>query len=178
MTQPNPFLDPGPWGSVLVGGTALPGIVRTIDGAEKPEEWTFQKGSGSNNATSVWKGTKLAEAIKIVLEAPDRTSFDALYAMRDALRPKIGKKPPSLAIESPVINFNGITRISSALIGQPAWNEGRCSWTIELTFCEYNPGKKTNAGAAGPAAGATKTPTENDVLADQLAAAMAVAVKV
>lgn len=146
----NPFIDPSPWGKVEVGGFELP-FVLSVDGAERPEEWSFQKGTASSGATSVWKGTKLAEAIKILVGATKIAHFEGLYTLRDTLRPKLGSKPPSLTIVSPVINFNGITRVASALIGQPKHVKPGNYWTLEITLCEYNPSKPTNAGPAGAA---------------------------
>ncbi len=169
----NPYVDPGPWGRVSVGPLTLPGVVISIDGAEKPELWDFQKATASSGATSVWKGTKLAEGIKVLLEAPSLESFAGLYVLRDLLRPKAGTLPPSLAIVNGAINFNGITTVATALIGQPKPAPNN-SWRIEITFCEYSPPKPAKAGPASGnvRTGTTKVETENDRLAAQLAAAV------
>lgn len=169
----NPYDDPGPWGAIYVGPELLPGIVISVDGAERPELWDFQKGTASSNAVSVWKGTELAKAIKIVLEAPTRESFARLYVIRDLLRPKGGTLPPSLSIVNGAINFNEITRISTALIGQPK-PAPNLSWRIELTLCEYSPSKPAKAGPASSnvRSGSKKVETENDRLAAQLGAAV------
>lgn len=173
MTQANPYVDPGPWGQVYLGPELLPGVVISIDGAERPEVWDFQKGTASSNAVSVWKGTDIAKAIKIVLEAPTQESFARLYVIEALLRPKGGTLPPSLSIINAAVNFNGITRISTALIGQPK-PAPNLSWRIELTLCEYSPSKPAKAGPASSnvKTGNPKQPTENDRLAAALAAAV------
>jgi hypothetical protein len=177
----NPFVFDGQWGQVVVGGVTLPGVVTSIDGANKPEEWNVQKGTGSSGATTVWKGTKLAEDIKIAIALHDGVSFDDYYTLRDTLRPKLGKKPPSLSIVSPVINFNGITRVACKDISAPKWEPSGGYWTGEISLIEYNPSKPTNTGrasAASPAGGAAGAggaggaETENDRLAKQLQGAM------
>ncbi len=63
MTQLNPYRDPTPWGTVRIGGLAIPGTILSIDGAERPEEWDVQKPTEKSGATTVWKGTKVADAI-------------------------------------------------------------------------------------------------------------------
>ncbi len=166
----NPYVDPGPWGFVEIGGYRLLGVVRSIDGAEKPEEWNYAKGTASSGATSTWKGTKLAESIKIALEAPSFASFEGLYTLRDTLRPKIGNKPPALTITNAIINFNGITRVASVNIGQPKPVAG-LSWQIEIILSEFNPPKPANVGTnTGAVTGKKKS--ANDLLAEELQKAM------
>jgi hypothetical protein len=158
----NPYVDSSPWGFVDVGGLRLPGVVLTVDGADKPEEWQVQKGTSSNNASTVWKGTKLAESIKVVLALHDAPSFDAYYQARDLLRPKIGTKPPAHSIANPAINFNGITRVSIKNIGAPKWVSSGGYWTGEVELIEFNPEKPANAGSPkASAAGAKNAPDAN-----------------
>lgn len=152
----NPYVDPGPWGFVEIGGFRLPGVVRSIDGAEKPEEWSVQKASAKSNATTVWKGTKLAESIKIGIELPNREAFARYYELALLLRPKIGTKPPSHVVANPIINFSGITRVSTGNVAPPKPSANN-SWFGEVTLVEYNPEKDANTGPAGgakPPAGA------------------------
>jgi hypothetical protein len=168
----NPYIDPGPWGFVLLGGMVLPGVVTEIDGAEKPEEWAVQKGTGSSGATTVWKGTKIAEAIKITLAAVSAEVFDNLYLMRDMLRPKLGKKPPSLILANAIVNFNGIINVALVNVGQPKWEKSGGYWSVEVTLTEYNPSKATNTGPADGSKYKNSVPTENDKLESELKSAM------
>ncbi|MEQ9321675.1 MAG: hypothetical protein RIF41_21085 [Polyangiaceae bacterium] len=149
ITNPNPYVDSGPWGIVEIGGLPLPGIVISIDGAEKPEEWNVQKATAKSGAATVWKGTKLAESIKIELALPTLESFDRYYQMRDVLRPKLGTKPPTYSIVNPAINFNGITRVSCRNIGMPKWVESTNYWKGLVEVLEYSPPKPANTGVAG-----------------------------
>lgn len=152
----NPFLDASPWGVVDVGGLRLPGVVVSIDGANRPEDWQIQKPTAKSGASTVWKGTGLAETITIVLALANADAFQAYYAVRDALRPKIGTKPPSHVIVSPIINFSGITRVSCRNVEAPAWVASGGYWTGKVVLVEYNPPKPANTGPAGHPAASTE----------------------
>src|SRR5262245_24279216 len=113
----NPYTSFKEWGNITIGGVLIPGIVLSIDGHEKPEEWVIQKGIEVSHAVVVWRGTKLAESIKIVTNLYNQAEFDKYYDVRTVLRPKLGQKPPSLSIVNAAINFSGITRISCRNVG-------------------------------------------------------------
>lgn len=166
IAVPNPYDDPSSWGQVYVGGFLLPGVVSKIDGADRPEQWDVQKATEKANATTVWKGTKLAEAVDIELQLPTRASFAALVQLRDALRPKIGKKPPSLSIVNPKINWSGITRVSCRDVTSPEWHEDGGYWTSTVSLIEYNPPKPTNTGPASAAKSGDAGKGEKDPNAD------------
>ncbi len=146
----NPFVDPGPWGKVIIGGLTLPGIVKSIDGAERPEEWLIQKAISVSGAVAVWRGTQLAESIKILLELPKRAAFDGYYDVRDTLRPKIGKKPPAHSIVNAGINFSGITRVSCRNVGMPKWVKQGGYWSGEIDLVQYSPPRTIAAGTVVP----------------------------
>lgn len=168
----NPYVSPKDWGDVIIGGVKIPGIILSIDGHEKPEEWIIQKGIEVSHSITVWRGTKLAESIKIVTNLYNRAEFDKYYDVATVLRPKLGKKPPSLSIVNAAINFSGITRVSCRNPGPPKPAAG-LSWTAEIDVIEFNPPRLAKVGPADP----PKTKTENDVLADQLAEVVAQARK-
>ncbi len=171
----NPYLDPGPWGTIAIGGNQLPGIIVSINGAERPEQWDVQKGTAASGATIVWKGTTIADGIEILIALPFVDDFGEIYDVVAQLRPKLGTKPPSFSIINAIINFNGITQVSMKNIGQPTWVPGAGYWTVKLSLVEYRPSKPANAGPAS--SNVNKTETENDRLAAQLAAAVAAANK-
>lgn len=148
--EPNPFTDTTPWGRVVVGGFLLPGIIESIDGCGTPEEWTDQKGTSGNFATKVWKGSKLASGPKIKMQLYDRNGFAKIYRVRNTLRPTRGKKPPSLSIVNPIINFGGITRIVCNDVGFPKWVKSGGYWEYEIDLAEYNPAADAKTGPADP----------------------------
>lgn len=163
MSELNPYRDSSPFGRVTIDAVLIPGVIQSLDGAEKPEEWAFQKGTSGNNATSVWKGTKLAESIKIVTALFDEASYDAYSALKLWLRPKLGTKPPSRTITSPIINSAGISKISTVNTGTPKWVRSGGYWTAEITLAEYNPPKPAATGQAGPAnSSTTGTPPQTE----------------
>jgi hypothetical protein len=171
-TRLNPYDSFKEWGRITVGGVLIPGVITSIDGHEKPEEWIIQKGIEVSHAVTVWRGTKLAESIKIVTNLYNRAEFDKYYDVAIALRPKLGRKPPSLGIVNAAINFSGITRVSVRLPGPPKPAPG-LSWTAEIDLIEFNPPRLAKVGPADP----PKSKTENDLLAEELAGAVAQARK-
>lgn len=151
MSGPNPFDDASPFGVVDIGGLRLPGIMIALDGVDTPEEWQVQKATAKSGASTVWKGSGLAESIKITLALANREAYaryenDVVFA----LRPKRGEKPPALVIVNPLINFNGITRVSCKNVGAPKWQAGGCYWTADIELIEYQPPKPAAAGPPKP----------------------------
>jgi hypothetical protein len=168
VTRLNPYEAPKAWGTITIGGVRVPGIILSIDGAEKPEEWIIQKGLYVSHAVSIWRGTKLAESIKILMNLYNAVEFNKYHDVKNVLRPKLGGKPPALPIVNAGINFGGITRVSVRLPGTPKPAEG-LSWTAEIDLIEFNPPRQAPVGPADP----PKTKTENDLLAEELAGAVA-----
>jgi hypothetical protein len=147
----NPFVDHVPYGTCEIGGTLVAGIIQSITGFEKIESWDFQKGTDSSGETSVWKGTLLAKGGKIVTKLITPEQYDAFNAHRAILRPKLGTKPPSLAVVNAKINGNGVTVIVTVSAPEPDWVEGGNYYLGTITAAEYNPSKKTNTGKASAA---------------------------
>lgn len=147
----NPYINHYDWGLVMIGDNPVPGVITAIDGASKPEEWSVQKGTSASNATTVWKGTKLAESIKITTNLFDVLQVDAWYTLRDQLRPKLGDKPGSFQVVNAIINWAGITRVAVVNITPPKWLGASNSWEGTVELIEYNPSKPAKAGQASPA---------------------------
>lgn len=151
MAELNPYRDPGPWGIVAIGGARVPGVVESIDGASRPDEWQVQKPTEKSGATTVWKGTNIAQSIKVVTGLHDAKSVDDYYALRRVLRPKQGEKPPSHSIVNAAINFSEITTVACRDILPPRWVSNGGYWRGELDLIDYSPPKPAKTGAAGAA---------------------------
>lgn len=151
ITPLNPYIDTFEWGFVSIGDNPVPGVITSIDGASKPEEWSVQKGTAASNATTVWKGTKLAEKITITTNLFDVLQVDSYYVLRDQLRPKLGTKPGSWTVVNAHINWAGITRVAVIDIRPPKWLGTSNSWEGVIELIEYNPSKPAKAGQASPA---------------------------
>lgn len=161
MSELNPYRDASPFGKGTVGGVAIPGVIQGIDGFEKPEEVTFQKGTGSNNAVTVWKGTKLAESGKITTALFDSASYAAHEAFRLVLRPKLGTKPPSLPIVNAIVNGNGVAVVVCVNAPVAKWVKAGGYWLAEMSFGEYNPpAPARGAGQASAAQPTAATPPQ------------------
>ncbi len=160
---PNPYVDSGPWGHVYIGGFRVPGVVESIDGAERPEEWDVQKPTKKGGASTVWKGTAIADSIKIVTSLHDKASVDNYTRMRDLLRPpKSTDAPPALPIVSPIVNFNGITRVAYRSMSPPEWVKSGGYWKGTITVIDFSPPKEVKTGVARPKIG-RRTITEEQV---------------
>lgn len=149
--RPNIFIDEKDFKQIEIEGVLLPGIIVEVDGCSTPEEWSQQKGTGGNFATSTWKGAKLAEKIKIKMAFSGPNAFDKIYDVRNQLRPTRGQKPPSLRIKNAFVNFGGIHRIVVADIGFPKWEKSGGYATYEIELNEYNPAADAKTGPADPA---------------------------
>ena len=171
MSDANPFVDPGLFGFVYLDDVFIACTLIEVDGAAKPEEWQITKGSGSDGATAAWKGTKLAEKLKLKFRATDAASYNAMTAMRDQVRPKLGQKPPSLNITNEIINWAGISKIRLVEPAFPKWEAINRAWEFEWEFGEHAPSKQTTTGASDPAkpesagggAGGKQSPAEKEL---------------
>lgn len=150
MPALNPYIDPGPFGRCTIGGAEL-GVIVSIDGAEKPEDWTFQKGTSGNNAVSIWNGTKLAENIVLKIKLYNSAQYAQHEVVRRTLRPKAGEKPPSLPIVNGIINGEGIVTVARRSAPPAVWVQAGNYWIATVTLCEFNETRPAKAGKAGGA---------------------------
>ena len=151
MSDPNPLVDPGPFGTISFDDVPVLATLIEVDGATKPEDWHITKGSGSDGATADWKGTKLAEKIKLKFRATTQDEDDDQTRLRDQVRPKIGQKPPSLTVDNGVINWGGIAKVRLVEPAQPKWLADKGAWDFEWEFGEHSPSKPTTTGPSDPA---------------------------
>ncbi len=158
----NPYRDSFPWSNILVGGMLIPGIIQSVDGCSKAENWVYQRGLAASNAVSIWRGRSLAETIKIITRVYNEATFDACFALRDILRPN-WRRPPVLPVMNGHMNFAGITRVSlKEIYIDKAYPD--ISWDLAVILTEFNPLKAVPVGPADP----PHAETENDRLAKQL----------
>lgn len=151
MAAPNPYVDSGPWGHVYIGGFRVPGVISSIDGAERPEEWDVQMPTKKGGASTVWKGTGIASSIRIATSLHNRDSVDNYTRLRDLLRPpKSTDAPPALPIVSPIINFTGITRVAYRSMSPPDWQPNGGYWKGVITLVDFSPPKPVKTGVARP----------------------------
>ncbi len=159
--QLNPYVSYKEWGKVIIGGFTIPGVVLSIDGVDKPEQWLVQMGIQVSNAFSIWRGTKLAEEMTIVTNLPNSTAIAAYWSLRDKLRPNIGTKPPTFAISNAIFAFAGVTRVACKTVKPPKKTSG-LSWLGEIVLIEYNPQKQAPIGPADPPPAQTENGRKKD----------------
>lgn len=144
----NPYTDFGPWGECTIDGQQVPGIISSINGAERPEEWNVQRPTIASNAITVWRGTKLAENIHIVTDLYNADQYTQYVRIRDLLRPRIGSRPPTRRIENATLAFSNITRIGCRNVAPPKWDKGRGVWVGNIYLIQYSPPRIADIGAA------------------------------
>ena len=144
----NPHDHQKAYGTFIVGKTKLPGIVVDIKGADREWEWQVQKAQGTSGATAKRKGRKVQEAIVVTCELVEATDWDDLEKARAELESKDDKDPEALDVQNAVLNNNRIKSLQVKKIGQEVWDRSGGRWTVEFTFIEYDPSKKSATGAA------------------------------
>jgi len=160
MANANPYVLPEAFGKLKLSGWLIPAIIVDIDGCERPHEWAVQRGIGTSGAFTVWRGANLAETIVVTLEAPNKDTFDSLYALRNRIEGTPRRKPPTLAVENALFAWARITRVALKKLGQMKPTTG-LSWRLPITFIEYNPQVIVPVGPADPAKPpATPTPLD------------------
>lgn len=160
MSDPLPFgdgtvpggpFDPGAFGFVYFDDIIVQATLLEVDGCTKPEEWQITKGSGSDGATADWKGTKLAEKIKLKFRATTDAEYADQGRLRDQLRPKLGQKPPSVTITLAMVNWGGIYKVRLVEPAYPKWVADKRAFDFEWEVGEHAPSKQTKTGASDPA---------------------------
>jgi hypothetical protein len=136
---------------IKLAGNLMPGMVQSIEGADRKFLWKKQKGTGSSGASIIFEGADIADAIKVVVFAPTLAMQEACKSWRRFIAPvKIGGKPPTFAVENPIFEFNEIGRISIAEIAQPKVSKDR-NVVFQWTFVEYQPPAPAKTGPANAA---------------------------
>jgi hypothetical protein len=157
-TNANPYTaKPGEWGRLTIGGVLVPGVITSIDDCDKPVEWTINRPVMGANAVTIWKGDNLAEDIKIKVNLHNASAFDAWYLIRDVLHPKLGKRPPTLQVVNPSINFARVTMVCCRCVGVPKAVTGN-SWEGLIRLVEFGPRVPIKPGPPDP----LHVETEND----------------
>jgi hypothetical protein len=147
---PNPHVAPLEWTIVKLGGWQVPAILIAINGIKIEDEWNVQRAIGTSGSSTVWRGTKPTEDLKLTFEAPTKDTFDSLYELYKRLAPKNGQRPPTVSIEHPGPNFVGINRVSRKMWEGPNVTPG-LRWTVDLTLIQYFPTVVVPAGPQKPA---------------------------
>lgn len=163
----NPYFDPGPFGQILIADVVVAATLTEVDGATSPEDWSVQKGTGTSGATASWKGTKLAEALKLKFRAHDGDAFQAMTDLLLLVRPKKGQKPPTVNIENAIVNWGGIGKGAIKTPPEPKWDAKDGAWDFTWEFQEIGPSTGANTGAAGAPAPDPKDPPTAQSAADK-----------
>ncbi len=148
--DPNPYIDPGPFGEVIIGDMRVECHLVEIDGCSKEEDWNVQKGTKSKGGTASWKGTKVAEKVKLKWRASTAAEYAAMGDLYTMMRPRPGEKPPTFHIINPVVNWGGIGEIALKAPPQPKWLPKEGAWEFDWEFIEYDPTSDAKTGKADP----------------------------
>jgi hypothetical protein len=155
--DPNPFVDPGPFGFIYFDDVLVKTTLIEVDGCVKPEDWQVTKHVSGDGATAAWRGTKLAEKIKLKFRATDDASYAAQGDLYNQLRPKLGLKPPTVTVTNAIVNWGGIGKVCLHEPAFPKWVSDKHAWDFEWELIEYAPTKQTTTGPSDPAKPETST---------------------
>lgn len=176
----NLYDDPGPWGDIAIGPLLMVAAVLVeVDGARKPEEWKVQKGTGTKGATLTWRGTQLAEKLKLKFRVVDDAGFQEMTDLGRIFRPILGQKPATVPVINGFVNGGGIYRIVLEEPAEPKYDHRTGATDYEWGCKEYAPSQTTDVGiAGGPTKDPADPPTQQSAADKEIASLLAEAKRV
>jgi hypothetical protein len=172
----SPFTAPEKWGTITVGGIAIPGHLVSVDGLSRPYEWAVQMGLGLGGAATLFRTSKLIESAKVVIAVPDEDSWQALLTFMPILIPgwpnNVKVKPPAFAVEHPMFAWVGLKQAALKSFDAPKDISGKFNYVQGLEFIEYSKAIQIKTGPPEPAK-LNGPPKPKDFLDQVLANALA-----
>lgn len=153
MAEPreaNPVDDEELYKSIILGGRASPGQVRSITGHDREMDWDVKVGAGQSGATTTLKAEKPCE-VTVTIYLADAEDFDAWPAFRDVVESTVKGKGKALDVYHPDLAANGIKSVVMRSIGGVV-HDGKGGQTIAIKLLEYKPPKPKAVSPAGSSA--------------------------
>ena len=141
--------DPDSWDTVLLAGSALPGLAH-IEGLELGSKWDVKEAPGTDGATETYQGYT-PSSFQLILRIWLPEQWTEWLKLAKTLRPKPGKETPKpVDIVHPDLAVWGI---SSAIIRKIKPKKTDGVYEISFDMLEWFPQPKktvtTTAGAGG-----------------------------
>jgi hypothetical protein len=144
------------------GGIVVPGIVQSIELPERGINWQVQQGVSGLGASTIWRGVKLIESVKITTMLAKRGApmvewDEAVAAWAEFLKTidpaPLKRKPPAWDIDHPLFRmlWPPLGRVAhKSNRPAPAHDRG-LAWLGIIEFIEYRPLKLATPGPPDPA---------------------------
>lgn len=145
--SPNPYRDPRPWYTVVLGGRTIKAPLTKYNGLKIEDEWKADKSKNTSGHTPKFGGTKGIENIVLTFRACDADDFDDIGDLYNLMAPV----PGSQFTSAPTT-----TTTTGAISGVGAVGATPTSGTVDP-----NTGKADPDNAFGAASTATATPEPN-----------------
>ncbi len=150
----NPYTDPDAWGTFIVGGSPMPGILTAIGMPDRAYEYAIQMGYGSTQVV-IYRSTKILDGIELehFLRPADWPLWESwMQTMVKGWPAKFAEKPPAFPAVHPAAQIVGLSRMSLKTYGAPFQKRpGDPSRWYKVTFVEYAPQTKLPTGPTEPA---------------------------
>lgn len=146
---------------IQIGPAVVPGVVTSIKIPQREINWQVQMAVAGVGAATIYRGTKLIEAIEIesVLAVPGRPQNEwdqAPQEWLDFLRvlwPNPPAKPPAFNVDHPLFRmvYPAIATVAYKASSCEATNANGTAWRGKLVLIEYRPLKIIRPAAPDPA---------------------------
>lgn len=156
---PHPLQNDADWGRVLIGGSALPGILTDVGVPSRKFNWSTQKGFGMSMIT-VFQNVDILSGISFThflnLKTTGADDWALLETYMKMLLPKwptdVQIKPKSLPVTYPLLQYLGARRVHLAEFFAPEPPQGeKIPQYYKLVFQEDVPDRRPKTGPAEPA---------------------------
>jgi hypothetical protein len=165
----SPHTHPELYRSIILGGTASPGVV-TLSNGDRTHEWDEQKPKGQVGCVTVNKGPKNGKftASFYLADETDVAGWDSFAALISSTVD--GPKPKALSVYHPDLARNKVTDVVCESLGILS-HDGKGGATVVVKFLEFRPPKpKPAAKAAAGVPAKAKRPDPNAAAKAELAA--------
>ena len=168
----SPHTHPELYRSIILGGTASPGVV-ALSNCDRKHEWDVQKPKGQTGAVTVNRGPANGgfTATFYLVDDVDVTGWDSFAALIASTVD--GPKPKAMSVYHPDLARNKITDVVCESLGI-LHHDGKGGATVTVKFLEFRPPKpKPAAKAAAGTPAKAKRPDPNAAAKAELAALLA-----
>jgi hypothetical protein len=156
----NPHTDPDAWGSFIVGGSPMPGILTSIGLPDRAYEYAIQNGYGSTKVV-IYRATGIIDGLELVHFLRPTTDTDLgdwdkwetwMKSMVRGWPAKFAGKPPAFPAVHPATQIVGMSKMSLKTYGAPYQQiPNDPSYWYKVSFVEYAPQTKIPTGPTEPA---------------------------
>ena len=158
----NPYLDPGPWGVFLVGGSPMPGLLQALGLPDRQYEYAVQNGFGVGGKVVIYRTTGILESIETThyIQPPNADGIGGdwdlwetfMRTMVPGWPAKYKTKPKAYPVTHPASQSLGLARAILKAYGAPFQRTPNDpAWFYKITYIEHSPQQRIETGPPEPA---------------------------